>query len=110
MHLESFNRTPSGPLRLLGVQISNLEDVRAPVQQSLFGELEAPAPSKGANPAADLRQGRASDALDALRERYGRGTVVPASLLGRVSASRPRSATGFDVPRVETPAPAPAGD
>ena len=40
---ELLEKLPAGSLRLLGVQLSNLTDVRAPVQTSLFGGLE---PSK----------------------------------------------------------------
>ena len=91
---ELFGRVPAGALRLLGVQVSNLSDVRAPVQASLFGE---PEPTLQGGPvrngkrrkaeldsADPLRQERASRAADNLRQRFGRGTVVPASLLGRV--------------------------
>ncbi len=78
-----LERVPPGPLRLLGVQLSQLEDVRAPRQAELFGEAPA------AGPDADLaRQTRATDALDRLRRRFGQGTVVPASLLGRPQARR----------------------
>jgi DNA polymerase-4 len=73
---ELLERVPPGPLRLLGVQLSQLEDVRAPQQAQLFG-----APSE---PELDeARQARTNEALDRLRQRYGQGTVVPASLLGR---------------------------
>jgi len=80
---ELFERVPPDPLRLLGIQLSHLSDVRAPVQTELFG-LDA-----GAVPLADAgRLARASAALDSLRKRYGRGTVVPASLLGREGGRR----------------------
>ena len=91
---ELLDRVPAGPLRLLGIQVSNLEDVRSPVQARLFAEPEAERPQSD-----EVRMARASDALDALRRRYGRGTVVPASLLGR-DATRAREVE----PRV------PAGD
>ena len=75
---ELLDRIAEGPLRLLGVQISNLTDVRAPVQTRLIDPAEAGRPQVG-----DKRLARASDALDKLRRRYGRGTIVPASLLKR---------------------------
>ena len=37
---ELLERVPPGALRLLGVQVSNLGDVRAPAQGTLFGELD----------------------------------------------------------------------
>jgi DNA polymerase-4 len=75
---ELLDRIPEGPLRLLGIQIANLSDVREPVQTGLFGSPEAGRPEAG-----DKRLARASDAMDRLRKRYGRGAIVPASLLHR---------------------------
>jgi DNA polymerase-4 len=75
---ELLEKLPPGPLRLLGVQVSNLTDVRAPVQSGLFGAAEAERPELH-----DGKLTRATSALDALRRRYGAGTVVPASLLAR---------------------------
>lgn len=75
---ELLERVPPGPLRLLGVQVSNLGDVRTPHQTSLWGEDD---------PAVEAPRGelsaRALAELDRLRRKYGRGTLVPASLLGR---------------------------
>ena len=71
---ELLDRVPPGPLRLLGVQLSSLEDVRTPVQETLFGD-EGPGKK-------DARYERAYEGLDTLRDKYGPGTVVPASLLG----------------------------
>lgn len=73
---ELLERVPPGPLRLLGVQLSSLEDVRTPVQETLFGDDDAGPGWK------DARYEKAYEGLDALREKYGPGTVVPASLLG----------------------------
>ncbi|MEW6072046.1 MAG: DNA polymerase IV [Planctomycetota bacterium] len=88
---ELFANVPRGPLRLLGVQVSNLEDVRRPVQAELF----APAAEGNGAAAHDSREERASTARDELRRRYGRGAVIPASLLGRVRGRRPpREAEG----------------
>ncbi|MHC4262108.1 MAG: DinB/UmuC family translesion DNA polymerase, partial [Planctomycetota bacterium] len=72
---ELLDRVPPGPLRLLGVQVSNLEDVREPVQTELFGE-----PAE--EPAADTRLARATEELDRLRKKYGRDVVMPATVLG----------------------------
>ncbi len=83
---ELFDKVPEGPLRLLGVQVSNLSDVRAPVQSALFRPQEAERPE-----AQEARLLRANQALDKLRRRYGRGTVVPGSLLGRSRLEPERS-------------------
>ena len=80
---ELLARIPQGPLRLLGVQVSSLSDVRTPVQSSLFGAGDVDTPD-----AADARARRTTQALDALRRRYGRGAVVPASLLGQGDPKR----------------------
>jgi DNA polymerase-4 len=80
---ELLERVPPGPLRLLGIQLSQLEDVRTPVQTELFGDDSVARPQ-----ADEKRLARASAALDSLRKKYGRGTVVPASLLGRGGARR----------------------
>jgi DNA polymerase-4 len=77
---ELLERIPSGPLRLLGVQVSNLTDVRTPAQASLFGALEA-SPAE----VAEQKLERATAALDKLRARFGANTVVPGSLLSRAS-------------------------
>jgi DNA polymerase IV len=77
---ELLEKLPPGPLRLLGVQLSGLSDVRTPVQASLFGGLEPSAAE-----AADQKLERTTAALDKLRTRFGAGTVVPGSLLSRAS-------------------------
>ena len=83
---ELLERVPPGPLRLLGVQVSNLADVRTPHQTSLWGESEPNAEA----PRSEL-SGQALAELDRLRTKYGKGTLVPASLLGR---ERTRGADG----------------
>ncbi len=76
-------RTPPGALRLLGVQVSGLEDVRAPLQGDLFGsELAGIELEPGTQ-----RLERAAASLDKLRKKYGARTVVPASLLAASRAS-----------------------
>jgi len=77
---ELLDKLPDGPLRLLGVQLSNLTDVRAPLQADLFGGLE---PARGEESERKLE--RATQALDKLRTRFGAGTVTPGSLLSRAS-------------------------
>jgi len=79
---ELLRRVPSGPVRLIGVQVSNLSDVREPVQHDLFDAR----PEAGRPKVSEARMERATEAMDALRKRYGRGAVVPASLLNRQSA------------------------
>ncbi|MCC7015303.1 MAG: DNA polymerase IV [Planctomycetes bacterium] len=83
---ELLDRIPAGPLRLLGVSVSNLDDVRTPQQGMLFGsvaETPEPAPDVTPRPFSGDRLERVSPGLDRLRRKYGRGIVVPASLLGR---------------------------
>jgi DNA polymerase-4 len=77
---ELLERIPPGPLRLLGVSVAGLDDVRDPLQRSLFDEGDAYA-SKA--PEGDARRARSEAAADRLRRRFGRGMVVPATLLGR---------------------------
>jgi DNA polymerase-4 len=79
-----FERVPRAPLRLLGLSVSGLEDVRAPVQGELF-----PAASDAAEQGKTARAQRAAGAMDRLRRKYGRPAVLPASLLeGADPASR----------------------
>jgi DNA polymerase-4 len=73
---ELLDRVPEKPLRLLGVQVSALEDVRAPLQQTLFGEAEAVEV-----PERDQRLERIAAGLDKLRQKYGAAAVKPASTL-----------------------------
>jgi DNA polymerase-4 len=84
---ELLERVPAGPLRLLGLQVSNLEDVRTPQQGLLFGAgANEPADKPAGEPARPRfpeRLERVSPGLDRLRRKYGRGIVVPGSLIGR---------------------------
>ena len=102
---ELLARVPPGPLRLLGIQVSHLEDVRTPVQSTLWSDVPAARPE--ASEASAERLARATDALDRLRRRYGRGTVVPASLLrpSRIGTRAPRPDVG---PEAEEVAPEPS--
>jgi len=85
-------RVPPGPLRLLGVQVSNLDDVRAPMQGQLWSldSAEGGAPDGAADGALGADPGRlarATAGMDRLRRKYGKQAVVPASLLGRERVS-----------------------
>jgi DNA polymerase-4 len=91
---ELLERIPPGPLRLVGVQVSSLSDVRAPIQESLFGEAEhGLRPLRGGALPQRARLERATEGLDRLRRKFGARAVVPASLLGR---ARPAGRDGSD--------------
>ncbi len=77
-----LERVPPGPLRLLGVQVSNLDDVRTPLQGQLWAADAAADPA----PDADSPLARVTAGMDELRKKYGRGAVIPASLLERERA------------------------
>ena len=81
---ELLERVPAGPLRLVGVQVSNLDDVRTPLQGQLFGGEVAPEVGSAGSPADSIsheRLARATEGVDRLRRRFGRDVVMPASLL-----------------------------
>jgi DNA polymerase-4 len=80
-----LDRVPPGPLRLLGVAVSGLDDVRTPVQGQLFasGTATTVGPASESGAAQEARLERTAESLDKLRRKFGPGTVVPASLLGR---------------------------
>ncbi len=80
---ELLERIKPGPLRLIGVQVSGLEDVRLPVQPSLFEDCDTTPDIAHVDPAHAEKLKRATKGLDKLRHKYGKSTVVPASLLGR---------------------------
>jgi DNA polymerase IV len=88
---ELLQKVPPGALRLIGVQLSGLSDVRVPAQETLFGDA-ASSPS-GASYEARLKLERATESLDRIRRKFGERAVVPASLLGR---ERPRGLDGSD--------------
>ncbi len=71
---ELLERVPQQPLRLLGVSVAQLEDVRGPVQGRLFEE-DGPAPE------SDRRLERAQPGLDRLRRKYGKVPLTSASAL-----------------------------
>jgi DNA polymerase-4 len=101
---ELLDRVPHMPMRLLGLQVAGLEDVRSPVQGSLFGGGRAPSAPVRSPPSAargdvepsEQRRELVTAGLDELRRKFGRGTVVPASLLGR---ERTAARDGSDGPR-----------
>ena len=80
---ELLDRVPEGPLRLIGVSLSGLQDVRAPVQERLFHGEEASRDDRNAGFDARRRLERATEGLDRLRRKFGRTVVLPASLVGR---------------------------
>ena len=61
---------------MIGVQVSNLEDVRQPVQADLFADLDD-AGGRGRNHEA------VTEGMDKLRRKYGRGAVTRGTLVGR---------------------------
>lgn len=73
---ELFERIPKGPLRLLGVSISHLEDVHGAQQGTLFDD--APTAEVAAR---DKRLKRAMVGADVLRKKYGKRIVQPGSTL-----------------------------
>jgi len=73
---ELFERIPAGPLRLLGVSVSHLEDIHSQHQAVLF-EDAAP-PETGAH---DKRLRRAMLGADRLRKKYGKRLLQPGSTL-----------------------------
>ncbi|MEM6672566.1 MAG: DNA polymerase IV [Planctomycetota bacterium] len=77
---ELLERVDDRPLRLLGVQVSRLEDVRQPVQESLFNGTLDPS-SRKEFLAQSEKIAKVTPSLDKLRRKFGRGTVVPASTL-----------------------------
>ena len=102
---ELMMKVENRPLRLLGVQVSRLEDVRAPVQGSLF---EEGGQGREAWLASQERIERATQSADQLREKFGKGAVVPASLLGRRmgrGSPRPRDVAGSKDPASDPETP-----
>lgn len=97
---ELLGRIERRPLRLLGVSVSKLEDVRRPQQGSLFNGHPS---SRDLWIESQSRLARATESLDRLRKRHGRPVVLPASLLGQ---DPPRRASGRpEQPGGETDAP-----
>jgi DNA polymerase-4 len=80
---ELLDRVPAGPLRLIGVSLSGLQDVRAPMQERLFNGEETARDDRNAGFDARRRLERATEGLDRLRRKFGRPVVLPASLVGR---------------------------
>ncbi len=90
------------PLRLLGVHMSRLEDVRAPAQGTLFGADEGGGEGQGSRQAwldSSEKLKAATESMDRLRRRYGRRAVIPASLLRQL---------GEDAEDANRPAPKPS--
>lgn len=86
---ELLEQVRPGPLRLIGVSVSNLEDVRAPLQRGLFGAGTGdPGRTRSDWLATREKLERITPSLDKLRRRFGRGTIKPARLLSRGAADR----------------------
>jgi DNA polymerase-4 len=80
---ELLERVQTRPLRLLGIQISRLEDVRQPNQGTLFnGSMAEPSTRRDLMKQQE-KLAQVTPSLDKLRKKFGRGTVVPASLLNK---------------------------
>lgn len=80
---ELLDRVPPRPLRLLGVSVSGLADVRSPVQESLFGDEPRGEAAQAEPTLREKKLQRAAAGMDVLRKKFGERTVLPASLLGR---------------------------
>src|SRR6185436_1908972 len=77
---ELLDKIPPGPLRLIGVQLSGLSDVRVAMQESLFGDAEPDARGPKALPQPSrAKLERATEGIDKLRRKFGRSAVVRAS-------------------------------
>lgn len=72
------------PIRLLGIRTSKLQDVKEPVQMSLF-DLEFPkeitAEKKAVKGPSRERMEKLDQAMDAIKKRYGEGAVTRGSFL-----------------------------
>lgn len=90
---ELLNRIDDRPLRLLGVQVSRLEDVRQPVQETLFNGAMAEPSSRQDYMASAEKLAKVTPSLDKLRRKFGRGVVVPAATLDK-GIPRGRDGTG----------------
>lgn len=80
---ELLGKVENRPLRLLGVQLSKLEDVRGQAtQETLFDHVE---PSGGREHWMESNEklSAVTESLDKLRRKLGPGAVVPATLIGR---------------------------
>lgn len=78
-----FDETWDGePVRLLGIRTAKLVDSSEPVQLSIF-DIELPGP-------ADEKHRRLHEAMNEIQEKYGRDSVVKASLMkvGKSSSKR----------------------
>lgn len=75
---ELFERIPAGPLRLLGVSVSHLEDIHSQHQTVLFEEAQTPEAG-----ARDKRLRRAMLGADRLRKKYGKRLLQPGSTLSK---------------------------
>lgn len=89
---ELLERVQPGPLRLVGISVSSLVDVRTPIQETLFnGHHEGGSREDWMRTAQKLE--RVTGGVDKLRRKFGKDAVLPASLLGR---ARPQGMDGSD--------------
>ena len=87
------------PLRLLGVQVSRLEDVRQPVQETLFNGAMAEPSSRQDYMASAEKLAKVTPSLDKLRRKFGRGVVFPAATLDKgIPRGRDGTGAGSDQP------------
>jgi DNA polymerase-4 len=78
---ELLDKVPVRPLRLIGIQVSRLEDVRQPNQGTLFNGSMAEPSTRKDYLQQNEKLAQVTPSLDKLRKKFGKGTVVPASLL-----------------------------
>ncbi len=78
---ELLDKIPVRPLRLIGIQVSRLEDVRQPNQGTLFNGSMAEPSTRKDYLQQNEKLAQVTPSLDKLRKKFGKGTVVPASLL-----------------------------
>ena len=83
---------------LLGAESARLEDVRQPVQEVLFLGADADASSRKDFVETADKLARVTPSLDKLRRRFGRGAVLPASLLGTAPRGAGRNGGGAQEP------------
>ena len=86
---ELWNGTP---IRLLGIRTSKLSDITEPVQLSLFDMLSLPSNTKAvsndSHPARKQKEEKLDKALDRIKNKYGKDSVIRGSLLTEKNANK----------------------
>ena len=86
---ELWNGTP---IRLLGIRTSKLSDITEPVQLSLFDMLSPPSNTKAvsndSHPARKQKEEKLDKALDRIKNKYGKDSVIRGSLLTEKNANK----------------------